>query len=37
MSGVYSVVRHPMYAAVLLIVIGVVIVAGSIWGWLWGS
>jgi protein-S-isoprenylcysteine O-methyltransferase Ste14 len=25
-----------MYAAVLLIVIGVLIAAGSIWGWAWG-
>ena len=35
-TGVYSVIRHPMYAAVLLIVIGVLIAAGSIWGWAWG-
>ena len=36
-TGVYSVIRHPMYAAVLLIVIGVLIAAGSIWGWAWGG
>ena len=35
-TGVYSVIRHPMYAAVLLIVIGVLIAAGSIWGWALG-
>ena len=28
-TGVYSVIRHPMYAAVLLIVIGVLIAAGA--------
>ena len=31
-TGVYSVIRQPMYAAVLLVVIGVLIAAGSIWG-----
>ena len=37
-TGVYSVIRQPMYAAVLLlVVIGVLIAAGSIWGCPWGG
>ena len=36
MTGVYARVRHPMYGAVLLIVLGLLIAAGSPWGWAWG-
>lgn len=33
--GPYRYVRHPMYVGVLLIVLGLLIAAGTAWGWIW--
>jgi protein-S-isoprenylcysteine O-methyltransferase Ste14 len=35
-SGPDRFVRHPIYSAVLLIVLGFLIALGSVWSWLWG-
>jgi len=35
-TGPYSWVRHPIYSAVLLITLGFLVAAGSVWSWLWG-
>lgn len=36
-SGPYAWVRHPIYSALLLMVLGYVIAVGSVWGWVWGA
>lgn len=36
-SGPYRYLRHPMYVGVLLIILGLLIAAGSPLGWLWGA
>jgi protein-S-isoprenylcysteine O-methyltransferase Ste14 len=36
-SGAYRYVRHPIYSAVLLAVLGYVIALGSGWGWAWAA
>lgn len=34
-DGAYRLVRHPIYAAVLLIVLGLDVAIGSMWSWAW--
>jgi len=33
-SGPYALVRHPMYAFCLLLMVGAPLMLGSLWGWL---
>lgn len=35
-SGPYAWVRHPIYSALLLMVLGYLIACGSPWSWAWG-
>ena len=35
-TGVYSTVRHPIYTAVLCLMVAALIAAGSLWSWAWG-
>ena len=36
-GGAYAWVRHPIYSAVLLMVLGYLVAVGSGWGWAWGG
>ncbi len=35
-SGAYRFVRHPIYSAILLITLGLLVAIGSGWSWAWG-
>jgi protein-S-isoprenylcysteine O-methyltransferase Ste14 len=35
-SGPYRYVRHPIYSALLLVALGLLVAVGSPWGWAWG-
>ena len=35
-TGIYQLIRHPIYSALLLVIAGLVIAAGSWWSCLWG-
>jgi protein-S-isoprenylcysteine O-methyltransferase Ste14 len=36
-SGAYGFVRHPIYSALLLATLGLLLAMGSIWSWIWGA
>ncbi|MBK9740614.1 MAG: isoprenylcysteine carboxylmethyltransferase family protein [Actinobacteria bacterium] len=35
-TGAYRLVRHPIYSALLLATLGLLVAAGTVWGWAWG-
>jgi protein-S-isoprenylcysteine O-methyltransferase Ste14 len=35
-TGPYRLVRHPIYSALLLATLGLLIAVGGAWGWVWG-